>query len=104
MNPDVMKLIEEADALRKQYNANAVICKDAQVKTLATVVAEAFRIDRIPDCLEFTHVAPYNSNLFIEVAKELYSALSMDLEVLDDRIRYTSRGPEAYVRLWHQPK
>lgn len=104
MNPDVMNLIEEADALRKQYEASGDFCKDEKISTLATIVGEAFRLDSIPDCLEFKHVAPYNSTLFIEAAKRLYSALSMDLKVLEDRVRYTGVGPEHYVRLWHNAK
>lgn len=104
MNPDVMKLIEEADALRKQYEASKERYKGEnaeKVDTLVAIVAQAFRCNSIPSYVTLKHEIPFFDSL-IEPAKQLYSAFSMELEIVTKHIECTAFRNEVSVTLYRR--
>lgn len=93
-------LFTKAVALRKRdLEEENTSCRDLEVETWSQIVAECYSIGIIPKYIELKHSAPINSNRMIEAAKDLFDALSIEIEYSDTKEKWTSYGHYIYITL-----
>ena len=87
-----------AVSLREKYlEESNTSSQDIEVETWAQIVAECYQLGKIPKYIELKHTAPINTNRIIAATKDLFRAVSIEVENTDTTDKWLPSGHYEYV-------
>lgn len=94
---DLHKLCNTAIDLRNHYYIQNFSTKDFRAKVLGTIIQKFFVYGKIPSSFDLQFPMPVNATIIFSTLEDLFSAMSMEVQIQTNSEKLTSTGSVYYA-------